>query len=210
MAWPSTQNENNVDSAGASLVDARAQVYQNLSNINDIIDTFDIPSPNEGDVLIYNGSSNKFESVPASTIAVTANMAILKLDENGYTSVFDDNNLVNVSSDNASFTFNEDGHYFLEFNGHLSFHAIPASSPGKWTDFNIQPTQIGNGFKHFGTKILILDNNYVEPGYFQTGDSTANYVSRIGVDLPSYPSIVGYDPAGRFGETFFVRILKQG
>ena len=94
MAWPSTQNENNVDSAGASLVDARAQVYQNLSNINDIIDTFDIPSPNEGDVLIYNGSSNKFESVPASTIAVTANMAILKLDENGYTSVFDDNNLV--------------------------------------------------------------------------------------------------------------------
>ena len=209
MAWPTTQNENNVDSAGASLTDARAQVYQNLSNINDIIDTFDISSPNEGDVLIYNNSSGQFQSLPASEIQVTANMAILKLDENGYTSVFDDNNLVAVSSDNQSFTFNEDGHYFLEFNGHMTFFATPASDPGTWTDFGIPSTAVGNGFKHFGPKFVILDNNYVEPGYFQTGDSTANYISRIGVELPSYPSIIGYDPSGRFGTTFFVRILKQ-
>ena len=208
MAWPSTSNENNVDSAGASLTDARAQVYQHLSNINDIIDTLDISSPNEGDVLIYNNSSGQFQSLPASEINVTANMAILKLDENGYTEVSDINNLVAVASDNQSFTFNEDGHYFLEFNGHLLFHATPAQAPANF--FDILPRQIGNGFKHFGPKFQILDNNYVEPGYFQTGDSTANYISRIGVELPSYPSIIGYDPGSRIGTTFFVRILKQG
>ena len=207
MAWPSTSNENNVDSAGASLTDARAQVYQHLSNINDIIDTFDIPSPNEGDVLIYNGSSGQFQSLPASEIAVTANMAILKLDENGYTEVSDINNLVNVSSDNQSFTFNEDGNYFLDFNGHLLFHSTPATAPANF--FDIVPTRVGNGHKHFGPKIQILENNYVSSGYFETGDSTANYVSRIGVELPSYPSIIGYDPGVRIGTTFFVRILKQ-
>ena len=209
MAWPSTSNENNVDSAGASLTDARAQVYQHLSNINDIIDTFDIPSPNEGDVLIYNGSSGKFESAAASDIQVTANMAILKLDENGYTEIFDNNNLVNVASDNQSFTFNEDGNYFLEFNGHMAFHATPALQPGDFFGITARQVSGSNAFKHFGPKIQLLENNYVTQGYFETGDSTANYVSRIGVELPSYPSIVGYDPGRRFGTTFFVRIQKQ-
>jgi len=74
MAWPSGTKAStaNVDQGSDKIRLARPDIKQNIDNVNDIIDTFDIASATDGQQLQYNSTSGKFESVGGSghTIAI--------------------------------------------------------------------------------------------------------------------------------------------
>jgi hypothetical protein len=63
--WPSgtKAGTTNVDNPNDLVIDARADIKQNIDNVNDIIDTFSITSPNDGDVLQYNSTAGTFSPV---------------------------------------------------------------------------------------------------------------------------------------------------
>ena len=63
MAWPSGSKAGttNVDAGSDKPALARADIKQNIDNVNSIIDTFDIASPNNGDILVYNSTSGAWE-----------------------------------------------------------------------------------------------------------------------------------------------------
>lgn len=79
MAWPSSKaSTTNVD-AGTDLVkNARADIKQNIDNVNAIIDEFDIASPSNGDLLQYNSTSGAWETVTQDSISSLA-IAILSV-----------------------------------------------------------------------------------------------------------------------------------
>ena len=75
MAWPSgtKAGTTNVDAGSDSPSSARADIKQNIDNVNAIIDEFDIASPSNGDILTYNSTSGAWEpgaSSAGSSVAV--------------------------------------------------------------------------------------------------------------------------------------------
>lgn len=70
MAWPSgtKASTNNVDQGSDKISLARADIKQNIDNVNDIIDEFNISSPSDGDVLQYNSTSGKWEQVASTSV----------------------------------------------------------------------------------------------------------------------------------------------
>ena len=71
MAWPSGSKAptTNVDAGTDSITSARADIKQNIDNVNDIIDHLNISSPTDGDVLKYSSSSGKWEQVASTSIS---------------------------------------------------------------------------------------------------------------------------------------------
>ena len=68
MAWPSTKaSTSNVDAGSDSPSSARADIKQNIDNVNSIIDEFDIASPSNGDILTYNSTSGAWEPGAAAS-----------------------------------------------------------------------------------------------------------------------------------------------
>lgn len=67
MTWPTTPAATtNVDAGGDRPALARADIKQNIDNVNAIINTFDIAAPSNGDILTYNSSSGVWEPGAAS------------------------------------------------------------------------------------------------------------------------------------------------
>ena len=68
--WPSgtKASTNNVDEGTDLISNARADIKQNFDNVNDIIDTFNISSPSDGDLLQYSSSSGQWEQVAATSV----------------------------------------------------------------------------------------------------------------------------------------------
>lgn len=77
MAWPSgtKAGTTNVDAGTDKPSLARADIKQNIDNVNSIIDEFNIASPSDGDILQYNASPAQWESVPSSTAIPSINVA---------------------------------------------------------------------------------------------------------------------------------------
>ncbi len=73
MTWPTSTkaSTNNVDQGSDTIKLARPDIKQNIENVNAIIDTFDIGSPNNNDVLKYNSTSGKFEPANGNGIGHT-------------------------------------------------------------------------------------------------------------------------------------------
>ena len=70
MTWPNSTKAGttNVDAGSDKPALARADIKQNIDNVNAIIDTFDIASPSNGDILTYNSSNSAWEpGEPASS-----------------------------------------------------------------------------------------------------------------------------------------------
>ena len=78
MAWPSGSKAptTNVDSGTDSITSARADIKQNIDNVNDIIDHLNITSPTDGDVLKYSSSSGKWEQVASTSISSNTKFAV--------------------------------------------------------------------------------------------------------------------------------------
>lgn len=74
--WPSGSKASttNVDAGTDQVSQARADIKQNIDNVNDIIDTFNISSPTDGDLLQYSSSSGKWEQVATSSVGAQANI----------------------------------------------------------------------------------------------------------------------------------------
>jgi|DEB0MinimDraft_3_1074331.scaffolds.fasta_scaffold00167_3 hypothetical protein len=70
MAWPSgtKASTNNVDQGSDKISLARADIKQNIDNVNSIIDEFNIASPSDGDVLQYSSSSGKWEQTASTSV----------------------------------------------------------------------------------------------------------------------------------------------
>lgn len=60
MSWPSGTKAAtiNVDAGSDRPALARPDIKQNIDNVNAIIDTFDIAAPSNGDILVYNSSTD--------------------------------------------------------------------------------------------------------------------------------------------------------
>ena len=78
MAWPKNTKAStaNVDAGTDLISNARGDIKQNIDNVNDIIDTFDIGSDSagqlqDGDLLKYVASSNSFVPIAQTAIAST-------------------------------------------------------------------------------------------------------------------------------------------
>jgi hypothetical protein len=76
--WPSATKASttNVDAGTDQISLARADIKQNMDNVNDIIDIFNIASPTNGDLMQYNSSTTKWEKVASTAIGQTAQLII--------------------------------------------------------------------------------------------------------------------------------------
>ena len=94
MAWPSGTKAStaNVDAGTDLLSLARPDIKQNIDNVNDIIDEFNIASPSNGDLLQYSSSSGKWEPATASSVGTQVAVFTLEasnLTQGNYTNQFD-------------------------------------------------------------------------------------------------------------------------
>ena len=78
MAWPTNKASNQyTDSGQDRIADARAEINQNITNVNAIIDEFNISSPSDGDLLQYSSSTGKWEQVATSSITSGLELAYI-------------------------------------------------------------------------------------------------------------------------------------
>tara|TARA_R110000787_G_scaffold278654_1_gene388482 strand:- start:60 stop:680 length:621 start_codon:yes stop_codon:yes gene_type:complete len=119
MAWPSgtKASTTNVDAGTDSITSARADIKQNIDNVNEIITHLNISSPNNGDLLQYSTSSSKWEQVAATSIGSQTKFAVFKLEPTSEENVagniyrrlltiqLDPNNIIDTDS-TGDFTFN--------------------------------------------------------------------------------------------------------
>jgi len=129
MAWPNSTKAStlNVDNGADKPSLARADIKQNIDNVNSIIDTFDIASPTNGDILIYNSTSGAWEpganggggGGSISNIWGTTNsntqfsgFNLWQLSSN----TFNNGNISNISTGTDSWRFSETGSYRFRVN----------------------------------------------------------------------------------------------
>jgi hypothetical protein len=63
MSWPTTKASTTYLGSDADLFHrARQPIYQNIQNVNSIVDTFDFSSATNKDIIIYNNATSKFET----------------------------------------------------------------------------------------------------------------------------------------------------
>ena len=77
--WPSATKASttHVDAGTDQISLARADIKQNIDNVNDIIDIFNIASPTNGDLMQYSSSTTKWEKVASTTIGNPGGSACL-------------------------------------------------------------------------------------------------------------------------------------
>lgn len=129
MTWPNTTKAStlNVDNGADKPSLARGDIKQNIDNVNSIIDTFDIASPTNGDILIYNSTSGAWEpganggggGGSISNIWGTTNSSTQFSGFNLWqisSNTVNNGNIANVSTGNDSWTFSETGSYRFRVN----------------------------------------------------------------------------------------------
>ena len=84
MAWPSgtKAGTTNVDAGTDRPSNARADIKQNIDNVNSIIDEFNISSPSDGDLLQYSTSTSKWEQVASSSVGASVDIAYIRVSGN--------------------------------------------------------------------------------------------------------------------------------
>jgi len=131
MSWPSGSKAGttHVDNGNDLLRNARADIKQNIDNVNDIIDEFNISSPSDGDLLQYSSSTSKWEQVASGSIGAAGQQAIIKADATDLnldsagnrasgvlkiplSEIFDGAGFISISNDQISLTA---ATYWLEF-----------------------------------------------------------------------------------------------
>ena len=71
MTWPTTKaSTTHTDSPTDLISSAREDINQNITNVNLIIDEFDISSPSQGDILVYNSSAGAWQPQFAARTAL--------------------------------------------------------------------------------------------------------------------------------------------
>jgi hypothetical protein len=80
--WPAATKASttHVDQGTDQISLARADIKQNMDNVNDIIDIFNIASPTNGDMMQYNSSTTKWEKVASTAVGSSVKAAQLTID----------------------------------------------------------------------------------------------------------------------------------
>lgn len=86
MAWPKNTKAStaNVDAGTDLISNARGDIKQNIDNVNDIIDTFDIGGDSagqiaDGDILQYSSSASAFQPVASTSIGSAVKVAVVQM-----------------------------------------------------------------------------------------------------------------------------------
>ena len=75
--WPTTKaGTTHVDAGSDKPGSARADIKQNIDNVNDMIDTIVVTSPSANQVLAYDNSDSRFENKDISTLVSSAVSAV--------------------------------------------------------------------------------------------------------------------------------------
>jgi hypothetical protein len=75
--WPSANKAvtTYTDQGTDRLADARPEINKTIANVNDIIDTFAIATPSDGDLLQYSTGTGKWEQVASTTVGSQVSIA---------------------------------------------------------------------------------------------------------------------------------------
>lgn len=194
MAWPTTKASNQyTDSGQDRIADARAEINQNITNVNAIIDEFNIASPTDGDLLQYSSSSGKWEQVAGTSIGqsvaliewetyptlegVTGSITFDEtFQQTFFTSISDSNSIVTINADSASVAELElaTGKYWID--AILYFQSTNIST-FNWTLSTTDSAGDNKGGVTFnktalGTAIDLSDAMYVDT-------TTSNFLSAV-------------------------------
>jgi hypothetical protein len=128
--WPSTTKASttNVDAGTDQISLARADIKQNIDNVNDIIDIFDIASPTNGDLIKYNSSTTKWEKVASTAVGSTVKAAQISFStgqaiSGGYrhlislSGIQDAYGIITLSDSNYRFALTAGTYQFCNVNG---------------------------------------------------------------------------------------------
>jgi len=160
MAWPSgtKAGTTNVDAGSDKPALARPDIKQNIDNVNSIIDTFDIASPSNGDILVYNSTSGAWEPSASSGGSSVAMIYIGSGEElvSGsiyraeVTELFDSQSIVSL---NGSYQFTLDaGTYLIEVDNTIVdeneatfdvYNETDSQSEGTFQNFEMGTTGFG-------------------------------------------------------------------
>ena len=138
MAWPTTKASNQyTDSGQDRIADARAEINQNITNVNAIIDEFNISSPSDGDLLQYSSSTGKWEQVATSSITSGLELAYIFFTFAGEELVSGDiyRRQITVGAKSSNFV-NNNGSYQITLDAGTYFFQTVAQNSG----FNIPVT----------------------------------------------------------------------
>lgn len=186
MAWPSGTKAatTHMDQGSDLISNARADIKQTVDNVNDIIDTFAISSPTDGDLLQYSSSTGKWEQVSVTDVAQGA-QALLGVTSGeqlvsgntvrrALSETFDPNSILTVST--YTFTLPA-GNYIFEVNSSSTDNEEASSLYNETDVVNIGNIAVYNeigtqgegvyqgirGFTLSGTKTLSIRQTAADP-----------------------------------------------
>ena len=148
MAWPATKaGTTYVDSDSDPIWRARIDINQNIQNVNSIIDSFDIASPNNLDYLAYDTASESFQ-------------AQQNLD--GYVALLDLDNLPDTSDSVGGYTQDYTGSIAITAGSELNLTTSNDSAGRKLLNipagtYVLTPTNFLTGIEPVG--LQLKDNN---------------------------------------------------
>lgn len=130
--WPSANKASNqyTDQGTDRLADARAEIDKTITNVNTVIDTFNITSPNDGDLLQYSSSSGQWEPIASSGILNPTSLftlsSVFNTTQVNFVEILDAGSRISVTSGASSGTLTiAQGKYILNhvesFNGSQNF-----------------------------------------------------------------------------------------
>jgi len=174
MAWPSGSKAGttSTDNASDSISGARADINQNITNVNSIIDLFDIGTPGASEdnkILVFDNSTGKFEVEANSAGAVT-----------DYTNGTD-NRLVTSS---GSTTINGEANFTFDGN-----RAVLAGTHNGLTGSLKIESGATNAFN--GAQLTMTDNT----------DDVFSMVGRVNTGAKAYNYAIITDPNGNHKNT---------
>jgi len=139
--WPSATKASttNVDAGTDQISLARADIKQNMDNVNDIIDIFNIASPTNGDLMQYNSSTTKWEKVASTAVGSTAKAAQISFStgqaiSGGYrylislSGIQDAYGIITLSDSNYRFALTAGTYQFCNVNGTLTTNVGSATA----------------------------------------------------------------------------------
>tara|TARA_B100000925_G_C21969108_1_gene456985 strand:- start:353 stop:1000 length:648 start_codon:yes stop_codon:yes gene_type:complete len=194
MAWPSgtKASTSNCDAGTDQISLARADIKQNIDNVNSIIDEFNISSPSNGDLLQYSTSSGKWEQVATTSVGSQSKLALLDfraenlsqgtfsvtsadaLTAGQVTELADPDGLVSVSGDSASaYTITlSAGKYLIDL-------MYDGSTPNTF-DFRIEWKDHDSGTDWEHTVTASDTKDVFKSKYFDTSVYSTNLQTRLG------------------------------
>lgn len=198
MAWPSSTKASttNIDAGSDKPSLARADIKQNIDNVNSIIDTFDIAAPTNNDYLKYNSTTSKWEPGALST-SNAGTVAILVSDSNNInggasgtftlpiTELADPGNMISISSNQFALAA---GNYLIEIvGGQLQTAPSPTAGFVNFDFYNVTDSVIvqNTNSPADDAEFVIIEN------VNNTGEDRAHFVTLTGTDTYRFQFTIG-------------------